>query len=268
MTAASFKLKYAATAFLVVLLAAAAVVTLFLVRHDSDTRTLGTLAEQAARERVTPELAARAQELAVHAADSIAGAVRAGDSSGMVRRLQPFMDNTTVAAITVTGSAGKPLFSWQRGAARPAGALTSEATAAVRTYVENIPGAATPATLANLTLVLEQAAPVAAVSVGGRLEAANAARLRFTWLMSLALAALGAIIAGVLAWRAVSALQRPLASLIKSADRIGQGDYTRPVEVRRRDELGELRAGAGAHARALAPDRRSTRTTCTASSTA
>jgi len=239
-TAASFKFRYAAIAFLVVLLAAAAVVALFLVRHDSDTRTLGTLAEAAARERVTPELAARAQDLAVHAADSIAGAVRAGDASGMVRRLQPFVDNPSVAAITVTGTAGKPLFDYRRGEARPAGALSSAAGAPVRTYVENIPGAATPATLANLTLVLEQAAPVAAVSVGGRLEAANAARLRFTWLLSLALAGLGAGIAGVLAWRAVSQLQRPVASLIKSADRIGQGDYTRPVEVQRRDALGDL----------------------------
>ena len=240
MTAASFKFKYAAIAFLVVLLAAAAVVALFLVRHDSDTRTLGTLAETAARERVTPELAARAQDLAVHAADSIAGAVRAGDASGMVRRLQPFVDNPSVAAITVTGTAGKPLFDYRRGEAGPAGALSSTARAPVRTYVENIPGAATPATLANLTLVLEQAAPVAAVSVGGRLEAANAARLRFTWLLSLALAGLGAGIAGVLAWRAVSQLQRPVASLIKSAERIGQGDYTRPVEVQRRDALGDL----------------------------
>ena len=176
----------------------------------------------------------------MHAADSIAGAVRAGDASGMVRRLQPFVDNPSVTAITVTGTAGRPLFDYRRGEARPAGALSSEARAPVRTYVENIPGAATPATLANLTLVLEQAAPVAAVSVGGRLEAANAARLRFTWLLSLVLAALGAGIAGVLAWRAVSQLQRPVASLIKSADRIGQGDYTRPVEVQRRDALGEL----------------------------
>ena len=72
MTAASFKLKYAASAFLVVLLAAAGVVTLFLVRHEADTRNLGNLAEAAARERVTPELQARAQSLAAHAADSIA----------------------------------------------------------------------------------------------------------------------------------------------------------------------------------------------------
>src|SRR5271169_5875986 len=101
-TAASFKLKYAAIAFLLVLFAAAVVVALFLLRHDADTRTLGALAEQSARERVTPELQARAQSLAAHAADSIAGAVRAGDESGMVRRLQPFLDNSTVAAISVT----------------------------------------------------------------------------------------------------------------------------------------------------------------------
>ena len=240
MTAASFRLKYAATAFLVVLLAAAGVVALFLLRHDADTRTLGTLAEAAARERVAPELQARAQGLAAHAADSIAGAVRTDDRTGMVRRLQPFTDNPTVAAISVTGDSGRVLYRWQRSEPGPAGALSAEASAPVRTYVENIPGAATPATLAQLTLTLEQAAPVPAASLRGRLEAANAERRRLTWLLSLAFAGLGALLAGALAWRAVNRLQRPVESLIKSAERIGLGDYTRPVEVRRNDALGEL----------------------------
>ena len=35
---------------------------------------------------------------------------------------------------------------------------------------------------------------------------------------------------------------RPISTLIKSADRIAQGDYSRPLEVGRRDELGELQA--------------------------
>ena len=38
----------------------------------------------------------------------------------------------------------------------------------------------------------------------------------------------------------MSRLQRPVASLIKSVERIGQGDYTRPVEVRPADALGGL----------------------------
>ena len=60
----------------------------------------------------------------------------------------------------------------------------------VRTYVENIPGAATPTTLALLTLGLEQAAPVSTVSVGGRLKAANVVRARLTWQLGLTLAGL------------------------------------------------------------------------------
>ena len=240
MNAASFKVRVALSAFLVVLLAAAGVVALFLVRHDADTHTLGALAEAAARERVTPELDARAAGLAAHAADSIAGAVRSGDSTGMVRRLQPFTDNPTVAAVDVTDAGGKALFQWQRAEGATAGALTAQAQAPVRTYVENIPGAATPATLATLTLSLQQAAPVAGASVGGRLAAANAAHTRITWLLGLALAGLGALIAGIIAWRTVNRLQRPVDSLIRSAERIGQGDYTRPVEVRRDDALGEL----------------------------
>ena len=86
-TAATFKFKYAGAAFLVVVLAAAAVATVLLVRHQADTRTLSALAERAARERVDPELQARAQSIAEHAADAIAGAVRAGDGSGVLRRL-------------------------------------------------------------------------------------------------------------------------------------------------------------------------------------
>ncbi|MBS0580257.1 MAG: EAL domain-containing protein [Proteobacteria bacterium] len=240
MTAASLKLKYAATAFLVVLLAASGVVALFLVRQNTDTRTLGALAESAALERVTPELQARAESLAAHAADSIAGAVRAGDNAGIVRRLQPFIDNETVSAISVTSSQGKLLYSWRRDEPPEAGALTVRASEPVRTFVENIPGAATPATLATLTLDLEQAAPVASTSVGGRLQAANARRTRLTWLMSLGLAGLGALAAAWLAWRAMSRLQRPVAALIRSVERIGQGDYTRPVEVRRGEALGGL----------------------------
>ena len=37
-------------------------------------------------------------------------------------------------------------------------------------------------------------------------------------------------------------MHQPISTLIKSADRIAQGDYSRPLEVGRRDELGELQA--------------------------
>ena len=240
MTAASFKFRYSGAAFLVVVLAAAAVATVLLVRHQADTRTLSALAERAARERVDPELQARAQSIAEHAADAIAGAVRAGDGSGVLRRLQPFIENPTVAAIGVTTRSGKRIFNWRRSGGATPGALTVQVVAPVRTFVERIPGAVTPETLATLTVVLEQAAPVSEVSLSGRLEAAGAARWRLAWLLGFALTAAGGLAAAALAWRLTRQLQRPVDSLIKSAERIGQGDYTRPVEVRRNDALADL----------------------------
>jgi diguanylate cyclase (GGDEF)-like protein/PAS domain S-box-containing protein len=55
-----------------------------------------------------------------------------------------------------------------------------------------------------------------------------------------ALAVLGSLGAAVIAWRAARGIQTSTAALIRSADRVGQGDYTRPVEVRRSDIIGEL----------------------------
>jgi diguanylate cyclase (GGDEF)-like protein/PAS domain S-box-containing protein len=240
MTAASFKFRYAGAAFLVVLLAATAIAGLFLARHAADTRSLSALAEYATRERVNPELAGRARSIAAHAADSIAGAVRAGDASGMVRRLQPFMDDPTVSALTVTSSSGQTLFSWQRDSTPARGTLSTRADAPVRTFAENIPGAVTPETLATLTLTLDQAAPVTAAPLSGRLKAATAERTRTTGVLALVLAAVGALAAAALLWVAVDRLQRPVGALIRSADRIGQGDYTRPFEVRKQDALADL----------------------------
>src|SRR6202043_3935573 len=54
------------------------------------------------------------------------------------------------------------------------------------------------------------------------------------------LAAVGGLAAAGLAWRVTRQLQQPVDSLIKSADRIGQGDYPRPVEVRRHEALADL----------------------------
>jgi diguanylate cyclase (GGDEF)-like protein/PAS domain S-box-containing protein len=239
-TVGSFKFRYAGSVFVVVLLAATAIAVLLLMRHAADTRSLSTLAEHAASERVSPELQARARSVAAHAADSVAGAVRAGDTSGMVRRLQPFIDDPTVGALTLTAVSGKTLFTWSRGMSAPRGALSTQASAPVRTLVENIPGAVTPETLATLTVMLEQAAPVSGVALSGRLNAATVERTRLSWGLALAFACLGALAAAALVWRALSNLQRPVGALIKSAERIGQGDYTRPFEVQRRAALGDL----------------------------
>src|SRR5690349_10056862 len=67
----SLKLKYASAAFVAVLLAMAAVTALLVWQHDMDTRRLGAMAEDTARQRVDVELRARASSTAAHAADAI-----------------------------------------------------------------------------------------------------------------------------------------------------------------------------------------------------
>ncbi len=54
------------------------------------------------------------------------------------------------------------------------------------------------------------------------------------------LAGAAGLVAAWLAWRAGFRLEQPITALIRSAERFGQGDYTRPVDIVRRDELGNL----------------------------
>src|SRR5204863_455618 len=102
-------------------------------------------------------------------------------------------------------------------------------TAPVRAVIDGI-----PQTLGTVTVSLEQAAPVSAVSLAGRLQAESAGRTRLTWLLMVALAGSAALLAAALAWHVTQRLQRPVDSLIKSAERIGQGEGS-----------GEERGGAG-----------------------
>ena len=239
-SAVTLKLKYASAAFVVVLLAMVALAALFAWQDDLETRRLSSVAESSLRERVATELSARASETAEHAADAVASAVASRDAAGLSRHLQEFIDDSTVTEIGVTDTAGVILFSWKRSDQVDKGVLRSEATAPVREMVETIPGAATPHTFGQLRLVLEQAAPPSSATLTDRLAFAKNAQLQDTLLLAGALALLGGLLGAGLAWRAARKLERPIVTLIRGVERIGQGDYTRPLEVRRRDEIGEL----------------------------
>jgi diguanylate cyclase (GGDEF)-like protein/PAS domain S-box-containing protein len=238
-TAISFRLRYAGAAFVVALAAAAAVTAVLAYGQHRDAQALGTLAAQAARESVRPELTARARSVAAHAAETIAGAVRSGDRDGIAARLEPFTRDDTVEALSVDSRLGGTLYSFERGTAPPAGAEIAAADMPVQLVTETFPGAATPERLATLHLKLLQAAPLATLPLRGQLAAAGAAGALTWWLVAL-LATAGAVAAAALAWRALHELERPVESLIKSAERFSAGDYTRPVEVRERDSLAGL----------------------------
>jgi diguanylate cyclase (GGDEF)-like protein/PAS domain S-box-containing protein len=47
-------------------------------------------------------------------------------------------------------------------------------------------------------------------------------------------------LAAVGAWLIARSLSLPISALVRTANRIGEGDYSRPLDVKRRDELGQL----------------------------
>jgi diguanylate cyclase (GGDEF)-like protein/PAS domain S-box-containing protein len=87
---------------------------------------------------------------------------------------------------------------------------------------------------------LAQGAPRPAAELAGRLSATSAQDFHIELLFAGGLALFGGLFGAALAWRAGRKLEQPIVALIKSAERIGQGDYTRPLDVARRDEIGEL----------------------------
>ena len=89
-----------------VLVAVTAVTALLVWQYGSGTRHLGAMAEDTLRQRVDLELRARAASTASHAADSITNAIRTHDTVTVARRLLPFIEDSTVAAITVMDTAG------------------------------------------------------------------------------------------------------------------------------------------------------------------
>jgi diguanylate cyclase (GGDEF)-like protein/PAS domain S-box-containing protein len=238
-TTVSLKLKYASAAFLVVVLAVSVVTAMLTWQHDVGTRLLGTVAENTARDRVAIELRARATATVAHAADAVSGAVRSRDTAAIARHMQPFADDPTIGAITVTDPDGEALYRWRRPDTRP-GTLQFEVTEPVREMVESIPGAATPRTFGQVAISVDQVDPIAATSLPARIASADAGQMRSGLILAGTLALVGGLLGAGLAWRAGRRLEQPIAALIKGADRIGQGDYTRPMDVRRRDELGEL----------------------------
>jgi diguanylate cyclase (GGDEF)-like protein/PAS domain S-box-containing protein len=65
---------------------------------------------------------------------------------------------------------------------------------------------------------------------------------RWLWVMTAA-AATGLAITGLLmlgAWLLARRLERPIVALIRSAERIGEGDYTRPHKITSNDEIADL----------------------------
>jgi diguanylate cyclase (GGDEF)-like protein/PAS domain S-box-containing protein len=240
-SATGLKAKYIAVAIAGALLGGLLVVATLSYQHRDDAGELGAIAAQEVREQVAVELQARAVSVARHAADLAAPPVRANDSASLSRELATFRADDTVASLTVRSMSGRTLLRWRRPA--PAAGepipITQRVVQPIRTLSDR-GGAPTAQTIGELELVLRSATASPATGVTTRMRIAAQRGLRGTLsAVAVACAALLALAIGF-AWWAARRLSQPIRTIIRTVDRIGQGDFSRPFDVTRRNEIGDL----------------------------
>ena len=241
-TIVSFKSKYIAVAVVAAILVSLAVASVMIFENRAQHAALLETATADARSRVRNELSLRAGDVARHLADRVAEGVLHDDRERIRLEAELQQRDETLLGVVLRNTAGVELYSWRR-ATDNRGLLTRSAIMPVRASVQAMPGIITPQTVGEVEVEIR------AVEISQEITASRAqfdeierTQLRNALLLAGGLGLVVLCAGFALAWWAGRRVQQPITTLIKSADRIAQGDYSRPMEVGRRDELGELQA--------------------------
>jgi diguanylate cyclase (GGDEF)-like protein/PAS domain S-box-containing protein len=241
-TSVSFKSKYIAVAVVAAILVSLAVGAVLMYENRAQHSALLGSAAADSRNRLAGELSARASDLARHVSERVANAVLQADRGAILAEVELFQRDETLLGVVVRDVAGAELFAWRRSG-DTTGMITRSSIAPIRTNIESAPGIATPQTIGEIEVEI-RSRETSPETEGARtqFDAMQRTQLRQALLLTGALGLVVLAVGFALAWWAGRRVQQPITTLIKSADRIAQGDYSRPMEVGRRDELGELQA--------------------------
>jgi len=233
--ARSLKTKYLLTALVVGMVLAVLLAGLSYYEHRVDTADINQLTHAAVEQKLEADLEARADSLSKITSTLLAPALATGNRAAVESIAGRLLEERDIERVEVQDARGNVLFTGGKSAADKS---------------------------ANGPFILKS--PIQpkgnAWKDGGTLEIwLNRAKMQDT-LVSIQsqmenrqghqVKRMGSLVAGVVvplillgligAWFIARQLSRPITALVKSADRIGEGDYTRPLAVVRRDELGEL----------------------------
>ncbi len=202
--------------------------------HRIDTADITRTAYSTVEQKLQGDLETRANSISKAAAAELAPALGSGNSAAIASIAGRLLRERGIERVEVTDARGTVLYS---------GNAPQVAESAVAPFVlrSEIPVSAGARSGGILEISVSRA-PMheTLASIRAQLEHQQGSQLKRMRGMlaglTLPLIALGLIGA----WFIARQLAKPISALIKSADRIGEGDYTRPLDVARRDELGEL----------------------------
>jgi diguanylate cyclase (GGDEF)-like protein/PAS domain S-box-containing protein len=210
---------------------------LFALEYLSYRNSRATTGEQSERSLLEVEaqrLELQAADLAAVVTPQLETAIRDADTAAIERTGQSLLTNPVVIAAAVTDVNGKALFAAVRGETW----VRTLAAEERRTIKRELGGVES---LGRLQIEVGRAGLlVSARALRVQLDKAEHEGFgRWLWII----AAAGVAITGILAlgaWLLARRLERPIVELIRSAERIGEGDYTRPHKVTSNDEIADL----------------------------
>jgi diguanylate cyclase (GGDEF)-like protein/PAS domain S-box-containing protein len=239
-TIVSFRSKYITVAVIAAVVVSLAVGFVLVLENRTQHAALLDSTAADARQRVLAELTLRSAQTAQRISEQIDDALLLGDRDAIRRQIEEFKRDTTLLGVVVHDVAGRELYGWRRDGDL-GGNITRSATTPVRAAVQTMPGIETPQTVGEVEVEIrsQEFAPDSA-AVRSRFDSLETRQIRQALIVSAALGGVVLLVGLLLAWWAGRRMHQPISTLIRSADRIAQGDYSRPLEVGRRDELGEL----------------------------
>jgi len=229
------------TKYLLLALAVGAVLSLLLgglsyYEHRVDAADVNQLTYATVAQKLEADLETRASSLSEITGTSLAPALASGNKVAVASIAERLLDERDIERVEVLDAHGAVLFRGGDPAAQQSGdwfvfqsTIHSNLVAAPVQRVGSLRISMSRTemreTLASIRKQLESQQGMQIKRMRGLLAG-----------ITLPLLVLG--LAG--AWFIARQLAGPIAALVKSADRIGQGDYTRPLAVVRHDELGDL----------------------------
>jgi diguanylate cyclase (GGDEF)-like protein/PAS domain S-box-containing protein len=229
------------TKYLLLALAVGAVLSLVLsalayYEHRVDAADVNQLTYATVAQKLEADLETRASSLSEITGTSLAPALSSGNKTAVASIAQRLLDERDIERVEVSDSHGAVLFSggdptlpqsgdWFVFKSTIHSNLVSAPVQRVGSLQIWMSRAEMQETLASIRKQLESQQGMQIKRMRGLFAG-----------ITLPLLLLGL----VGAWYIARQLSGPISALVKSADRIGEGDYTRPLAVVRQDELGDL----------------------------
>lgn len=204
------------------------------LEYHKSSASIGSQGESSLLTAESKRLDLQAHDITEAHAIALENALRQGDEKAIQRLGELIIANRVVTYVLISNAAGKPVYQGSRDEGWVKALAPEEKHTVQRVLGKPEPLGTVEVQVGRSGLLL--------TAQGLRVQLEHVERHDFDrqlWI----LAAAGLLITGVLAmvaWMLARRLERPIVELIRSAERIGEGDYTRPHKVTSNDEIADL----------------------------